>query len=523
MWSVHKFGGTSLAHEYCFKQVVRIILSDSVHASSEKKLIVVSAMGEIKKNGIVEQILKKESDTIFDYVDKVTNMLVQATSMAQNNTDEWHDIINTLIDRHYDLIKNLGINTSSLVDSFDSDFMDLCSILRTVQLNRDANEKGLRGCWWFGFGEIWSARILTDLLNAQNHNNIKAEFLDSREVLFLLKEQTLKSGNVVIDYKKSKEQLDLMLNNINKDVSIIVTTGYICSDYNKSFTTLGRDGSDYSASIFGSLLDAKFVSIYTDVDGVYTANPAQIKNAKLIPNLTYEEAGELAYFGAKVIHPKTMIPVIIKQIPILIKNTFNPNCSGTCISANNKIVGVDMDINIDIKSAINVNDDKTTILKETNLAIKGITEISNLSIIKVEGNGMIGIAGLCSRLFKALADHDISVVFITQASSEHSVCFAVLTIFSQQCLTILKTTFEFELKNTQIHNIDALDNCSCIAIVGENMIHTVGLAAKFFTAVSETNTNIIAIAQGSSERNISICIHSVDVIKVMKNVHAKFF
>ncbi len=279
-----------------------------------------------------------------------------------------------------------------------------------------------------------------------------------------------------------------------KTVQII--TGFIASTSNNETTTLGRGGSDYSASIFAAALKANEIEIWTDVDGVLTADPKKVKKAFPLQSLTYEEAMELSHFGAKVIHPPTMHPAMEKKIPIRIKNTFNSSFAGTIING---------------KSSPN------------NFSIKGISSIDDIALIRIQGSGMVGVAGIAQRIFSALAAKKINIIMITQASSEHSLCLAVLPRFAVNAKKALHDEFHYEIKERLINDPIVESNLSIIAVVGENMRKTPGISGRVFQALGKNGINIVAIAQGSSELNISAVIGRENEAKALNALHDAFF
>ena len=275
----------------------------------------------------------------------------------------------------------------------------------------------------------------------------------------------------------------------------LVVTGYIATDTLGLQTTLGRNGSDYSASIFGSLLDAGEIVIWTDVDGVLSADPRLVPEAQVIDALSYNEAMELAYFGAKVIHPSTMAPAVQKRIPIWIKNTFAADKAGTLIHE---------------RSA-------------PDPLVKGITTIDRIALVNLEGAGMIGVPGTAHRLFGALREESISVILISQGSSEHSICFAVPAAEAERADRVVRRAFDPELRDGHIQSIEIDHGCSILAVVGDGMAGAHGVAAKVFTALGSAGVNVRAIAQGASERNISVVIDGRSSARALRAVHSSFY
>jgi aspartokinase/homoserine dehydrogenase 1 len=275
-----------------------------------------------------------------------------------------------------------------------------------------------------------------------------------------------------------------------------VVTGFIGSTSSGQTTTLGRSGSDYTASIIGAALDAEMIEIWSDADGVMTADPGFVKEARSISHLSYSEAMELSHFGAKILFPSSMQPAMEKQIPVKVKNTFNPDHPGTLITGESR------------------ND---------NGFIKGISSLRNISIINVEGSGMVGVAGISSRLFNALSKRDISVILISQASSEHSICIAVPDKDSSEACRVIQNTFSEELDKGLISSVYPEDNLAIVAVVGENMRHMPGVAARVFNPLGRNGINVKAISQGSSELNISFIIHENDLQKALRVLHQTLF
>ncbi|HEM49220.1 MAG TPA: bifunctional aspartate kinase/homoserine dehydrogenase I [Caldithrix sp.] len=287
-----------------------------------------------------------------------------------------------------------------------------------------------------------------------------------------------------------------MISSIKESSPIQIVTGFIASSTDGETTTLGRGGSDFTASLFGSALNVKEIEIWTDVDGVLTADPKKVPKAFSITQMTYEEAMELSHFGAKVIYPPTMQPALDKKIAIRIKNTLNPLFPGTVIGP-----------------------DKT----ENQHAIRGISSIDDLALLTIQGSGMIGVAGIAERIFSALAKKEISIILITQASSEHSICLAILPHFKEAAVDALREELKYEIRDEIINEIEVENNFSVLAVVGENMRHRKGLAGRVFKALGDDDINISAIAQGSSELNISIVVSRNDEAKALNAIHRAFF
>jgi aspartokinase/homoserine dehydrogenase 1 len=340
-----------------------------------------------------------------------------------------------------------------------------------------------------GYGELWSTRIFERLLRRRGLSSGRVQWLDARRVL-LVEWGPLGPG---IRWEQSRANLQL---HVAPDfVGTVVVTGYIATDTQGLQTTLGRNGSDFSASIFGSLLDAGEIVIWTDVDGVLSADPRLVPEAQVIAALSYNEAMELAYFGAKVIHPQTMAPAVHKRIPIWIRNTFAPEKAGTLIH------------------------DRSA----PSPLVKGITTVERIALLNLEGAGMIGVPGTAHRLFGALREEGISVILISQGSSEHSICFAVPEVEADRAERVVRRAFDPELREGQIQSVEVNRGCSILAVVGDGMAGAHGVSAQVFSALGKAAVNVRAIAQGASERNISVVIDGRGSARALRAVHSSFY
>ncbi len=457
-WVVHKFGGTSVGDAKGYRQVATILRGEK----DEKKAIVVSAM------------------------DRVTDALIELVDLAKTRNNAYLCYADALKARHVDVIETLLPSESrqSLIDALESDFKDIKDVLRGVYLSRTYSDRVLE--FISGYGELWSAQLLNAHLNA---TGVASSWLDARTLLIV----QLGDTAVSVDWERTKSQTAEWLKTLSADW--VVVTGFVASTREGIPTTLKRNGSDFSASIFGKLLDARVITIWTDVDGVLSADPKLVPEAVVLEDVSYQEATELAYFGAQVIHPSTMAPAIEKEIPIWIRNTFNPSSRGTKIH----------------KKASCSN------------SVKGFATIDDMALINVEGTGMVGVPGVANRLFGALRDVRVSVVMISQASSEHSICFAIPEVQAALARTTVEREFFAELHHNQIQMVGVTENCSILAAVGDNMVDHPGVAGKFFSALGKAQVNIRAIAQGSSERNISAVIERADSRKALRAVHAAFY
>ena len=461
-WVVHKFGGTSVANARGFEAAARILLS--LHRDEERSAVVVSAMSG------------------------VTDGLLELLDLAASRNDDYLAKLHGLKERHLHTMAHLGLSAApqqSLAESIAADFKNIEEVLRGVWITGLPSERTSE--FVTGHGELWSAQLLHAHLENSGHSS---SWLDARKVLIVEPDRR----TVAIDWDLSREKLQSWQADADPTAFLIIT-GFVAATHDGVATTLKRNGSDFSASIFAALLEAGSVTIWTDVDGVLSADPRRVPDALVIPELSYQEAAELAYFGAKVVHPNTMFPAIAKDIPIWIKNTFKPEASGTKISASSPSA----------------------------MPVKGFATIDEMALLNVEGTGMIGIPGVADKLFGALRAVDVSVVMISQASSEHSICFAVPLAEAELARKTVEESFFAEMQRGQIQTVEVMEDCCILAMVGDGMIERLGIAGKFFTALGKAKVNIRAIAQGSSERNISAVIQQREATKALRAVHSAFY
>ena len=334
-------------------------------------------------------------------------------------------------------------------------------------------------------GERMSAPLFAAVLRARG---VPSEYVDAAEII----RTDANFQNAQPNFELSASLINSRLRPLLSAESVPVVTGFIGATEDGITTTLGRGGSDYTAALLGAALQAREVHIYTDVDGVMSADPRIVPEARTLPRLSYREVAELAYFGAKVLHPKTIRPVIERGIPLRVRNTFNPNGADTLIVPRSEA---------------------------TPGTAKAVTLIRNLSLITVEGRGMLGVPGVAARTFAAVAQTDTSVVLITQASSEQSITFAVAADAAGKVVSALEETFKAEIARRDIDRIAAVAPIAVVTVVGAGMQHTVGVAGRLFTALGKAGVNIIAIAQGSSEVAISFAVDEADAEKAVRAVH----
>ena len=453
---VIKFGGTSVATSKSLKNVFSIIENQK-----ENTIVVVSALGGI-------------TDLLHDFISSKGNSSV--------------DYLKEIEERHLEIIHGLSKveNQSSLLSFLKQQLNELETILEAVSTIDEITKKTISKV--LSFGEILSSKIIFELLN-QRGNDIS--YLDSREIIFT----KYHNNNEIIDEEKTGISIS---NNIELiDSKLIIMPGFIATDSNNEISNLGRGGSDYTASVMANYTNSKALEIWTDVSGVFSANPKIVKNSKAIESLSYKEAMELSFFGAKVIYFPTLQPLIEKSIPAYIKNTFDKDAVGTCISNKGE------------------NNEEST--------IKGISHIEKISLINFEGSGMVGVPGFSKRFFGALSERGINVIMITQASSEFSICVAVKESDANNAKISIDKEFEYEISQRKINECQIENSLSNIAIVGDKMKSKKGVSGKLFSTLGNNNINIRAIAQGASERNISIIIDEKDNTKALNSLHEAFF
>lgn len=457
---VLKFGGTSVANAENIKRVLSIVTEKAKH---EKLVVVVSALS------------------------KVTDLLQLASQKAASNDESYKEIVTEIEKKHLDTLKELipVSEQSSLLSHLKrivnhlETLLDGCFLLGELSPRTEDTI--------LGFGELLSSYIIAEALKQKEKN---CGYVDSRELI----KTNATFGKAVVQFETTNRLVsDFFADNANQ---IIVLPGFIASTADKIPTTLGRGGSDYTAAIIAAALNATDLEIWTDVNGMFTANPKIVKQAQPIATISYQEAMELSHFGAKVLYPPTIQPVLRKNIPILIKNTFEPEAVGTYIS----------------------ND----VVSQTN-PVKGISHIDNIALLTLEGPGMVGVSGSSKRLFEVLSHENINVIFITQASSEHSICIGILNSDAETAEIAINKAFEIEIAQNKIEPCIVENNLCIIALVGENMKNHQGLSGRMFSTLGKNNVNIRAIAQGASERNISAVINERDVKKALNTLHENFF
>lgn len=457
--TILKFGGTSLGTPEAIAQVITLITE-----RNEKPLgVVVSAYAG------------------------VTDTLYEIARLACEHNKKYRQVFLDLSTRQYTFLSKIIKNSSkkkTCLKQVEQLLQDLESILLGVWLTKELTSKTL--AFIVGFGEQLSAMTLTYALQAQAY---PAEYVDGRKLIITNSQFT----NAGVDFSKTNVKIASFFQNSNQTVKII--TGFIAATPLQETTTLGRGGSDYTAAIVAAALNASGLEIWTDVNGIMSADPRKISDAFTIPVMSYAEAMEMSHFGAKVIYPPTLVPVMRKGIPLYIKNTFSPFERGTAISHTSS----------------------------HEFPIKGITTISSVSVLLIQGSGMIGVPGIAMRLFGVLGKNNINIILITQASSEHTICFCIAPQDVLKAKMCIEEEFTRELADSLLDPVSVASNKSILAVVGERMRKTPGIAAKIFTALASRSINIEAIAQGSSELNISIVIDKSDEAEAIHTIHTAFF
>ncbi|MBA4072110.1 MAG: bifunctional aspartate kinase/homoserine dehydrogenase I [Gemmatimonas sp.] len=460
-WVVHKFGGSSVADAGCFGRVAAILDS--------------------QPDGPLGVVLSA--------CQGVTDALLALVAQAERQEPGIRAGIDVIRARHAS-IAAATLNADAarrFLEAFDRDGHDIEGILRTVSLTRSAARSVTDLI--AGYGELWSTRLFREFFARRQGRTGEVRWVDAREVV-VVEWGPLGPG---VQWAESRARLTRLVSAGFSGTLII--TGFIAADRRGVQTTLGRNGSDFSASIFGALLDAREIHIWTDVDGVLSADPRRVPDAQVIDSMSYNEAMELAYFGAKVIHPQTMAPAVGREIPIWIRNTFAPERAATLICAR----------------------------PSSTLAVKGITTIENIALLNLEGAGMIGVPGTAHRLFGALREGGISVILISQGSSEHSICCAVPLDQSAAAVAAVRAAFARELADGQIQSVGVDSELAILAVVGDGMAGLPGIAAKVFNALGSAGVNVRAIAQGASERNISVVVPGKAATRALRAVHAGFY
>jgi bifunctional aspartokinase / homoserine dehydrogenase 1 len=457
---VLKFGGSSVANATNIQKVIAIV---NQAMGRQKTVVVVSALGGI------------------------TDLLLQCAHWAAEGQEAYKENLQEAEQRHLQAVKDLLPITQqsallSQVKKMGNEIEDICNgIFLLSELSNRTKDKIV------SYGELLSSQIIAAALNA---NGVAAQWADARELIVTDSNFTA----ALVDFTKTNEKINHYFNNNNAQLYLL--PGFVAANAQGHTTTLGRGGSDYTAAIIAAAVDAATLEIWTDVSGMMTADPRIVNNIKLISSISYQEAMELSHFGAKVIYPPTIQPVMSKHIPVWVKNTFAPQDNGTVIQS---------------EMATNEN------------PIRGISSINKISLLSLEGSGMVGIPGFSKRLFEALAANKINVILITQSSSEHAICVAIDAANIALAKQAVDAAFAYEIETKKVEPLIIENNLAIVAVVGDSMRRHTGIAGKMFGALGRNGVNIRAIAQGSSERNISAVIDVADVNKAVNVLHEVFF
>lgn len=457
-----KFGGTSVGDGQRIKNAAALVYAQQQHAI----IVAASAM-----SGVTDALIRS------------------ARSAADGDAKEFLATERALLDQHFAAIDaavadpNARTELRARVQNILGDFGDLCASIRVLgELTPRALD---------AIASMGERLVVPILAQAVRELGAKAEAIEASELIVTDDNFTRADPLMPETREKSRTRLMPLLD----AQTIAVVTGFMGATRKGIITTLGRGGSDYTATILAQAIDADEVWIWTDVDGVMTADPRIVQRARSIAEMSYAEAAELSYFGAKVIHPKTISPAAERDIPIRILNTFNPSHTGTRIVRNPSANGG---------------------------TVKAITVIRNLSVITIEGRGMQGVPGVAARVFSAVAREEVNVLMISQSSSEQNICFVVESPSAPRAIAALENAFELERLRHNVDRVVSQDQVAIIAIVGGGMRGTPGISAKVFGALGEHELNVISIAQGSSEYNLSLVVSEADADNAVRAIHERF-
>jgi aspartokinase/homoserine dehydrogenase 1 len=455
---VLKFGGTSVANSASITRVMSIVQQE------EQCTVVVSALGG------------------------VTDLLLQAMEQAAQNDDNYTKVFPRLEERHLEVIKGFipAKSQSGIISFVKVELNRLETLLEGIAMLQEITPKAANKV--ASFGEHLSSTIIAAVFR---ENNIDVRLLDGRDLI----ETNIQNNRQIIHWENTAKKVKSLYASSTANVTLV--PGFIAKNSKGENTTLGRGGSDFTAAILANILEASSLEIWTDVSGMFTAHPKIVAQANPITQLSYLEAMELSHFGAKVIYPPTLQPLVEKNIPVYIKNTFSTEDKGTLITQ--------------AKSTLNGQ------------VVKGISHIDNVSLVSLEGSGMVGIPGFSKRLFEALSIENINVIMITQASSEHSICIGLRSEDAQRAKEIIDEEFAFEISLNKVDHALVENDMINVAMVGDDMKNHQGISGKMFSTLGMNNVNIRAIAQGASERNISIIITKKDTHKALNCLHEAFF
>ncbi|MGN6342982.1 MAG: bifunctional aspartate kinase/homoserine dehydrogenase I [Ginsengibacter sp.] len=458
---VLKFGGTSVANAENINKIVTILQN---RLNNERLIVVVSALGGI------------------------TDALLNSVVLASEGNDEYKLQLKKIETRHLELTKQLipvaqQSRVLSMVKQHCNEIEDICNGVFLLQEVTSRTKDRI-----MSYGELLSSQIISAKFESIG---LKNKWIDARKIIIT----NSNFEHATVNFDISNAEIESTFSDSNH--SFFLVPGFIASDQKGITTTLGRGGSDFTAAIIAAALDASALEIWTDVSGMMTADPRLVSHAKIIPKVLYREAMELSHFGAKVVYPPTIQPVMRKNIPVWIKSTFSPNDHGTLIE--------------------NVSDHKN------GSGVRGISSINKIALLSLEGSGMAGVPGFSKRLFETLANEQINVILITQSSSEHSICVGIEEAFAEKAKNAVDNEFSFEIERLKVDPLIVEKDLAIIALVGDKMKSHPGISGKMFSALGRNGINVRAISQGSSERNISAVILFSDVKKAVNVLHEEFF
>ena len=458
---VLKFGGSSVANADNINKIVSIL---EERLRSEKLIVVVSALGG------------------------TTDALLNSVVLASRGNDQYKEELQKIEIRHLEMTKQLipvaqQSRVLSMVKQHCNEIEDICNgVFLLQELTPRTRDRIM------SYGELLSSQIIAAKFESLGFKN---KWVDARKIIIT----NSNFENAVVNFEVSNPKIQSAFR--DDEETFFLVPGFIASDKNGITTTLGRGGSDYTASIIAAALDASALEIWTDVSGMMTADPRLVSNAKIIPNVLYREAMELSHFGAKVLYPPTIQPVMRKNIPVWVKSTFAPEHHGTLI--------------------------ENTSAKKSSSSVRGISSINKIALLSLEGSGMAGVPGFSKRLFETLANEQINVILITQSSSEHSICVGIEEAVAEKAKLAVDAAFAMEIERLVVEPLIVEKDLAIIALVGDKMKSHPGISGKMFSALGRNGINVRAISQGSSERNISAVISTNDVKKAVNVLHEDFF
>jgi aspartokinase/homoserine dehydrogenase 1 len=415
----------------------------------------------------------------------ITDLLVSAARAAESGTEDFRGALETLRTRHLEAVRGLfpPAEQAGVITPLTLMANELEEVLHGVELLHECTHRTMDLA--MSFGERMSCAIFTAFLASQGE---PSSYVDAREII--VTDERFGAG--AVDFAASYPRVAARLASAP---GVPVVPGFIAATPGGVTTTLGRNGSDYTASIVGAGAGAELIEIWTDVDGVLSADPRVVPNAFVIPRVSFEEAMELSYFGARVIHPSTMIPAVEKRIPILIRNTLNPSAPGTLIGGGGKRV---------------------------DHPVTGIASIEGISLLNIEGGGMIGIPGIAARIFSALAREGVNIIMISQASSEHTISLVFKAGEADRALGALHRELALEIETGRLEDLALRRDLAVVSVIGENMRGTPGIAGRIFSSLGAARVNVLVIAQGSSERNISFVVEGAQESAAIRTIHDAF-